>query len=106
MMFVYLDAYIKKTKTITETAKPEDFTNKVKWIEWYPTFINFLRAILESSGVPLSYIYRPTNVIMHITYGYFIDDYVYRSPLTRKAHLTNPSEAHTLIIKFTSGNPA
>ena len=27
-------AYIKNSKTIIETAKPEDLTNKVKWIEW------------------------------------------------------------------------
>ena len=27
------DAYIKKYKTITETAKPENFTYKLKWIE-------------------------------------------------------------------------
>ena len=27
------DAYVNKSKTITETAKPENFTDKLKWIE-------------------------------------------------------------------------
>ena len=26
------DAYVNKSKTITETAKPENFTDKLKWI--------------------------------------------------------------------------
>ena len=26
------DAYIKKSNTITETSKPENFTDKLKWI--------------------------------------------------------------------------
>ena len=39
------DAYVNKSKTITETAKTENFTDKLKWIGWYPTLINFLRAI-------------------------------------------------------------
>ena len=48
------DAYIKKSKTIMETAKPDNFTDKLKWIEWYPTFINFLHAIPGRNGIPLS----------------------------------------------------
>ena len=64
-----------------ETAKPEDFKKKVKWIEWYPILINFLRAVPRRSVVPLSYICHPTNVIIHATYGYIIDEYVYKAPL-------------------------
>ena len=48
------DAYVKKYKTITETSKPENFTDKLKWIKWYPTFINFLRAIPGRNGITLS----------------------------------------------------
>ena len=32
-------AFIDKTKTITDTATPAQFTSKIKWINWYPTFI-------------------------------------------------------------------
>ena len=80
---------MKKSKTIIEMVKPEYFMNKVKWIEWYPTFINFLRDITGRSGVPLRYICRPINVIICATYGYFINEYVDRSPLTGQAYQRN-----------------
>ena len=47
-------AYIKKSRTIIEKAKHEYFTNKVKWILWYPSLINFLHAIPGRSGVQLN----------------------------------------------------
>ena len=56
--YMHHDAYVKKPKTITGTAKPENFMDKLKWIERYPTFINFLLAIPGRNGIPLSYICR------------------------------------------------
>ena len=88
-----------------ETEKPEYSTNKVKWIEWYPTFINFLSDIPGRSDIPLSYIYSPINVIIHATYGYSIDEYVDRAHITGQAYQANVADVHTYIVKFTSGNP-
>ena len=99
------EAYIKKSKTITENAKPAQFTDKVKWHEWYPTFINFLRAIPGRSGVPLSYVFRPENVDIHLFYGDFINEYVDKAPLLGQSYQTDSAEVHTYIVKFTSGNP-
>ena len=100
------DAYVKKSKTITETEKSENFTDKLKWIEWYPTSINFLRAILGRNGIPLSYICSPASAIIPTTvYGDFIDEYVDKAPLTGKVYLIDDAEVHTYIIKFTSENP-
>src|SRR5687768_15236837 len=39
------EKYIQKTKTITESAKPGQFTKRVKWNNWIPTFCNFLWSI-------------------------------------------------------------
>ena len=55
-------------------AKPEHFTDNIKWIDWYPTLKTFLRAITVSNGVPLSYLCRPTNVQAKAVYYYFIDE--------------------------------
>ena len=52
--YTHHDAYVKKSKMITETAKPKNFTEKIKWIKWYPTFINFLCDIPGRNGIPLS----------------------------------------------------
>ena len=50
-------AYMDKSKTISDTAMPSQFTDKTKWIDWYPTFLkNFLRAIPGRNSVPLSVI--------------------------------------------------
>ena len=100
------DSYVKKSKTITETAKPENFTDKIKWIDWYPTFIIFIRAIPGSNGIPLSCICIPVSAIIPtMGYGDFIDEYVEKTPLTRQAHLRDAAEVHTYIIKFILGNP-
>ena len=86
--------------------KHDNFTDKIKWIEWYTTFINFLRAIPGRNGTPLSYICRPVSMIVPTTgYGDFIEEYVDKAPLTRQAYLTDAAEVHIYIIKFTSGNP-
>ena len=85
-IYKHHDAYVKKSKTITETVKPDKFTDKLKWIEWYPTFINFLYAIPLRNGIPLSCICRPVSVIVPTTcYGDFIDEYVDKAPLTAQA---------------------
>ena len=60
------DAYVNKSKKITDTAKPENFTYKLKWIECYHTFINFQRAILGSNGITLSYICRLETLLMNM----------------------------------------
>ena len=100
------DAYVKKSKKIMETAKPENFTDKVKWIQWYPTFIKFLRDIPGRNGIPLSYICRPASAIVPTTgYGDFIDEYVDKAPLTGQAYLTDAAEVHTYVINLTSVNP-
>ena len=51
-------AFIAKTKTVSEAARPTKFKENNKWDDWYPTFINFLRAIPGRNGAPLSYVCR------------------------------------------------
>ena len=43
---------------MSEVAKPEKFTAKVKWVDWAPTFKNFLDSIPSKNGIPLSYVIR------------------------------------------------
>ena len=98
------EAFVVKSKTITTTAKPDVFTEKAKWEEWNPIFLNFLRAIPGRDGIPLKYIVRdneqPTRV-----YGIdFIDDYVNRAPLNGEAFNNDAQEVSTYITNFMSGN--
>ena len=73
------ETYNKKSYTLTNTAKPEQTTDKIKWIDWYPTLINSLREIPVRNGVPLSYLCRPTKMQAITIYNDFIDKYVDRA---------------------------
>ena len=45
--------FISKSKTLATTALPKKFTSKIKWEDWAPSFLNFLRIIPGHDGVPL-----------------------------------------------------
>ena len=98
------EAYIKKSKTVTDTATPPQFTSTTLWIDWYPTFLNFLRAIPGRNGVPLSYVCRPDPVIPPASYPDFLDEYIDNAPLTGAAFITDANEVHTYLVKFIAEN--
>ena len=75
------ESYIKKPSILTDTTKPEQMTDKMKCIDWYPTLINFLRAVLGRNVVPLSYLCIPANMQVKSVYNDFIDEYVDKAPL-------------------------
>jgi hypothetical protein len=98
-------AYVTKSKTLIENAKPKDFDEKMKWEEWKPTFINFLRAIPGRNGVPLKYVVRDhVTPPPGATYTDFIDEYVDNAPLNGPAFNVDAADVHTYIVKFMSGN--
>ena len=98
------EAFVTKSKTITSTAKPEAFTEKMKWEEWNPIFLNFLRAIPGRDGIPLKYVVRENEAPVHIIDIDFIDDYVNRAPLHGDAFNNDAQEVSTYITNFMSGN--
>jgi hypothetical protein len=95
-------AFVEKSKTISDTATPIQFTHKVKWIDWQPTFINFLRAIPGRNGLPLSYICRPETIIPQNPYTNFIEEYIDKAPLHGNAFVTDSAEVYTYMVKFIS----
>lgn len=98
------EAYVKKASTISDTAKPSQFTSKTKWEDWNPVFINFLRSIPGRNGVPLSYICREEEGPTIVPGIEFIDDYVNRAPLAGPAFVTDSAEVNTYIVSFIAGN--
>jgi uncharacterized membrane protein YgcG len=74
------------------------------WVDWYPTFINFLRAIPGRNGIPLSYICRKVPTTIQPTYTDFIDEYIDRAPLNGAAYTTDTAEVYTYLVKFISDN--
>ena len=97
--------FIDKSKTIPNMATPAQFTSKIKLIDWYPTFINFLHAIPGRNGVPLSYICYPHTVVQHHTHIDFPDEYVDTASLAGSSFVINEAEIHTYLVKFITENP-
>ena len=98
------EAYINKASALTDTGKPEQFNDKMKWIDWYTTLINFLTKLSVRNGVPLSYLCRPTKVQAKAAYNYFIDEYVAKAPQVGQEFTTDTLGVHTYIVRLTSGS--
>ena len=100
-------AFIDKAKTMSETAKPEQFTEKVKWLDWSPTFINFLNTIPGRYGLPLGYTCREENnpaLIEDPSLDMF-SNLIKMARLEGDAYERDVREVHTYIMRFISGNP-
>ena len=65
--------FVEKSKIISNTATPDQFTSTTKCVDWAPTMINFLRSIPGRNGVPLSYVCLPDNIIVQDVYADFMD---------------------------------
>ena len=97
--------FISKKDSMSENIKPIRFTEKIKWDEWKPTFINFLRTLPGRHGVPLNYICRDNDAAVFDPFADMLDDYVNRAPLAGEAFETDAAEVHSYIVKFINGNP-
>ena len=98
------DKFTKKASTMSDTAKPENFTAKVKWEDWAPSFLNFLRVIPGRDGVPIKYICRDNEVADPVAHTNFIDNYVSMAPLSGTKLAVDSAEVHTYIVNFIAGN--
>ena len=98
------EIFASKSKTITETSKPPQFTSTTKWDEWCPVFINFLQMIPGRNGQPLSNVCRRDDALLTVPNVEFMDDYVNRAPLSGEAFIIDATEVHIYIQSFISGN--
>ena len=73
--------FVTKARTLPTTALPKKFTSKIKWEDWAPSFLNFLRIIPGRDGVPLTYVCRYSFTADPIPHPDFLDDYVAMSSL-------------------------
>ena len=96
--------FVKKAKTIAESAKPGLLTTDTKWHDWRPIFANFLRSIPGRDGVPLAYIIRTQDAPDPTPRPDFLDEYVAMAELAGESFVSDANEVHTYIIKFIAGN--
>ena len=97
-------AFCEKSKRLSETAKPQMFTETTKWADWVPVFINFLKSLPGRHGVPLVYIVRDNDNALVVPNVDMLDDYVNQAPFNGEAFNADASEVHTYIVNFIAGN--
>ena len=89
---------------MAEAAKPEKFIESVKWEDWKPTFLNYIRAIPGRDGVPLKYICRDKDGADPTPNEDFLDDYVAMAPLFGNSYAIDSVQVHTFLVNLVSGN--
>ena len=98
------NAFLKKSKTLAESAKPEKFTTTTKWTNWAPTLQNYLRCIPGRDGIPLNYIIRNQDQADYTPNPDFLDDYVATAKLEGEAYAIDAADVHTIIVNLIAGN--
>ena len=68
--------FVSKLDSISKAANPARLTKQVKWEDWAPTFINYVRAIPGREGVPLKCSIRENDLPDLTPNKDFIDDYI------------------------------
>ena len=97
-------AFCEKSKRVSESAKPSQFTEKTKWLDWFPTLVNFLKNLPGRNGVPLVYVIRDSDDAIIDLHTDMLQDYINRAPLEGEAFIADASEVHTYIVNITAGN--
>ena len=95
-----------KSKTISDLAKPEKLKDDTKWIDWAPSFSNFIKSIPGINGVSLNYIIRDSDEPADEDDNTlnFLDNLALCAPLQGENYQANNAEVHTYLIHFVSGN--
>lgn len=98
------EEFRSNAKNNMEAAKPKDFKDPVKWEDWKPTFLNYLRTIPGRNGVPLKYICRENDAPNPLPNRNFLDDYIAMAPLHGEAYDMDTVLVHTYLQNFILGN--
>ena len=98
------EKFLTDSKTLSEAAKPDKFKESIKWEDWKPTFLNYIRAIPGRDGIPLKYICREKDEPDLTTNEDVLDDYIARAPLEGDSYVIDSVQVHTFLVNFVSGN--
>jgi hypothetical protein len=96
--------FIKKSATLSDAAKPGKFTNKTKWTDWFPSFMNYLRSIPGRDGGTLKVVCRASDLQYPTPNVDFIDDYVNMAPLHGEAFAIDAVGVYTYLVNFVARN--
>ena len=93
---------------LVKDASPGPLKSEKDWQDWEPKFENYCSILSGVDGVPLSYVIRdndnppPDGEV----YASFLDETIYRAPLSGSYFDADKQVVHQALISFTAGQPS
>lgn len=98
--------FVKQSELLAGQAKPRKLMADVDWIDWEPTFVNYLRLIPGITGIPLAYVIRRDPLPVGRGFvGPILDIYVANAPLLGPTYDQDASHVYTLLLTFINEYP-
>ena len=94
--------FVYKSDTLCKAANAVRLMKQVKWGDWAPTFMNYVRAIPGRDGVPLKNIIRYNDFANLTPNNDFLDECVDNSRLQGESFIIELVEVHTFVVNFIS----
>ena len=96
--------WLTDASDMAKSARPKNFTEKMKWSGWKSTLINFLKSQPDRNGVHLDYVICSDVNPVAGNMVSFLQDYSNRAPLEGNAFNHNAAKVHSYLLCFISEN--
>ena len=77
----------------------------MQWIDWEPTFQNYLKLVPGIAGVPLAYVIRRQPTPDPNFVGDVLDNYIANAPLVGPNFYKDSQHDYTLLLTFITEYP-
>ena len=95
----------KQSDLLAGQAKPKPFTIQSQWMDWEPTFTNYLKVISGITGIYLAYVIR-RNVAPDPTITIPVHaHYIANAPLVGDTFNQDTNRVYTLLLTFITEYP-
>ena len=95
----------KQADLLAGQAKPKPFNVQLQWMDWAPTFINYIKLIPGISGIPLAYVIRqnatPDPTVLTPIHAHYIAN----APLVGQTYDQDANRVYTLLLTFLTDYP-
>jgi len=90
---------IGQTKTSVEATSPGPLQKEIQWKQWEEKFINYAKAHIGASGVPLSYVIQENDTpCTSITYPDFVSKTIVCAPLSGEFYDADKTTVFNMIF--------
>ena len=95
----------KQADLLAGQAKPKSLTIQTQWMDWEPTFTNYLKLIPGTTGIPLAYVIRRDVAANPAIINPIHDHYIANAPLVGNAFNQDTNRVYTLLLTFVTEYP-